>query len=577
MNILSIHDGHNATACHLSNGKIISLVSEERLNNRKNYFGFPELSTKWILNKSNKLLSDFDYIVFPHIANPMDFNEMDNSSRYKLFMLGNYILPRSIIGSNRLIAPFINIVSISRRNKLKEYARMYGFNINKVRQVEHHTAHGYAALYGSGFKLETDRILIFTCDNSGDGLSSAVAVWDQAKGYTRVQENQSFHSLGDLFARVTYALGMKPGEDEYKLMGMAPYVPEKYSENLYSKFLQFISLNREGKIVNKKYYGKQMQNYIDKVLYRERFDNICAAVQRHFEHVILDWIRFWSNKLGIKYAVFGGGCFMNVKANMLITEINELEKVFFCPSSGDESTALGAAYKIAEDHGEEDINCLESLYTGPEFDDLLIEKELTKYEGQIHWELSLDIEYETAHLLKEGYIVARFKGAAEWGARALGGRSILCRADNLKIIQRLNKSIKMRDFWMPFAASILDEDAERYLVNPKRIHSPFMMICFRTHELAKNDLIAAMHPYDCTCRAQIVTEDANPSFYRLLKNFKGLTGMGGILNTSFNLHGFPMAGTPDSAIETLLNSKIDFLAIGNYIVRRTDDSVSVRR
>ena len=252
---------------------------------------------------------------------------------------------------------------------------------------------------------------------------------------------------------------------------------------------------------------------------------------------------------------------------MLITELDEFDNVFFCPSSGDESTSLGAAYRVAEEKGENDIKPLDSIKVGPKFDNHYIESTLGKYNDKIEWKKYSDIEKKVAELIAAGLIIARFKGSAEWGARALGGRSILCRADELKIIHRLNKSIKMRDFWMPFAASILKEDAEKYIINPKHIPAPFMVLSFHTTEVAYKEIPAGLHPFDHTCRPQLVNKEMNPSYHRLLTYFKEITGFSGLLNTSFNLHGYPIVGTPEMAIDTLLKSNLDYLALENFLIK----------
>ncbi len=261
---------------------------------------------------------------------------------------------------------------------------------------------------------------------------------------------------------------------------------------------------------------------------------------------------------------------MNVKGNMLISNSCGLARTFFCPSCGDESTAMGAAFKVAEKKNIDTIHPIKSLFKGPRFSNDDIYKSLQKYQDLITWDRHDEIEKIVASLLKNGNIIARFKGPSEWGARALGNRSILCRADSLKIIHRLNKSIKMRDFWMPFAPSVLEEDYDLYIDDSRKTLSPFMMMSFQTREKAQNDIVAALHPFDNTCRVQTVNDKINPQFHLLLKHFKKQTGYSGLLNTSFNLHGSPIVGTPEIAINTLLSSKLDYLAIENYLVRRKE-------
>jgi carbamoyltransferase len=170
--------------------------------------------------------------------------------------------------------------------------------------------------------------------------------------------------------------------------------------------------------------------------------------------------------------------------------------------------------------------------------------------------------------LAQGRVVARFSGRMEWGARALGNRSILADARNRDVVMKINEAIKNRDFWMPFAPSLLEERADEYIVNPKGFYAPYMIMAFETKEKARQDLMAALHPYDFTARPQIVTESWNPSYHQVLKTFEKETGVGGLLNTSFNLHGDSIVCSPEDAVHTFKNSALDALAIGHYYVSR---------
>jgi len=259
----------------------------------------------------------------------------------------------------------------------------------------------------------------------------------------------------------------------------------------------------------------------------------------------------------------------------LIMELPEIESLFIFPSCGDESNSTGAAYQIyAEEKlkkGEPiDINPLENIYFGPEFKDKEIEivlKNNDNNNGVYKYEKKDDIEKEVAHLLNKEEIVARFKGKMEFGARALGNRSILADPINIEVVKTINDIIKNRDFWMPFAPSILKERTDEYLVNHKQIDSPYMIICFDSTEKVK-ELKAACHPYDNTIRPQVVYKDWNPDYYRLIKEFEKLTGRGAILNTSFNLHGHPIVCSPKDALEVFKKSGLEYMAMGNFLVRK---------
>lgn len=569
MKILAVHDGHNATACYLMDGKVVSMVSEERFTNKKNQGGFPRKSVEWILRTQNMRWEDVDQIVFPHLVALIEYgNDKESSFIRNAYGFLTQFLPRRLMASTRLLRLYFRFIGYPlRRRQLSQYAIEFGFDLGRVRQVEHHTAHAYSAIYGSGYQAQHENLLVFTCDASGDGLSSTVGIWAQGGGYSRILESHSFDSAGTLYAAVTKFLGMRPNEHEYKIMGMAPYVDDEHAQGCFDKFRTYVDFdNKTGRFKNLRGFGSSQLADLRDDFYLERFDSICAGLQKHFEYLILKWVRFWAERTGLRLAVFGGGSFMNVKANMLVAKLDCFEKVFFCPSSGDESTALGAAYYAAEKSGESNIMGLSTLYLGNSFGEDEIRAALEHNAHLVGFEKIDDIEKKTAELLAEGMIVGRFSDAAEWGARSLGNRSILCRADNLRIVNRLNKSIKMRDFWMPFACSILEEDADKYFLNPKKLESSFMIVTFDTLEPAQDDIIAGLHPFDFTCRPQTVSKKIAPSYYQLLSGFKKITGKSGILNTSFNLHGFPIVGTPELAINTLLRSQLDYVALGNFLV-----------
>lgn len=570
MKILAIHEGHHATASYLEDGKVICLISEERFTNIKNQSGFPKNSVEWILKSQNLKWEDIDQVVFPQLIALMEFERGKESSFARsIYKFLSKILPARLVGSTNFLRMYFRFVAEPHcRRHLAQYATQYGFDVKQVKQVEHHTAHAYAAIYASGYQSMDDEFLVFTSDASGDGLSSTVGVWKREGGYRRIHESSAFDSLGYLYMAATRFLGMRINEHEYKIMGMAPYVDDEYAKGCFDKFLTYVNFDEKtGGFRNLRSFGLSQVDDFKKDFYLERFDNICAGLQKHFEFMMLKWVQHWAKRTGIRRVVFGGGSFMNVKANMLVAKLDCFDHIFFCPSSGDESLALGAAYFAAERGGEDHIQGLSTLYLGNTFGEDEVRAALDLNADLVEFEKVDDIERRTAELLAEGKIIGRFSGAAEWGARALGNRSILCRADDLRIVNRLNKSIKMRDFWMPFASSILEEDAHTYFENPKGLDSSFMIVTFETLDKAQDDIIAGLHPFDFTCRPQTVSREVATSYHRILSEFKKLTGRGGVLNTSFNLHGFPIVGTPEQAIATLLNSELDCIVLENYLVR----------
>ncbi|MEM5781604.1 MAG: carbamoyltransferase C-terminal domain-containing protein [Candidatus Aenigmatarchaeota archaeon] len=414
------------------------------------------------------------------------------------------------------------------------------------------------ALYGNNLKED---FLIFTLDGAGDGVCATVSKLEDGK-LTRLAETPNRDSLGILWRYVTEEMGMRPVEHEYKIMGLAPYAHPEGIEKTYNVMKKLIRVDKLKffSIMDKRAYKYFIRNN----LRYHRFDNIAGAIQKLTEELLCEWIRNGINETGIHNIALAGGVFLNVKANMEIMYMPEVEKIFIFPSCSDESTAIGACYyghHILFEYKL--IKPIENIYFGPEFSkDEIIASIPKKY----NYEEVDNIEKRVAELLAEGKIVARLDGRMEFGARALGNRSILANPSDANIVKILNEQIKNRDFWMPFAPTILFEREHEYIINPKNIEAPYMILAFKTVEKAKKELIAALHPADFTCRPQILKEDFNPKYYKILKEFEKLTGIGGVLNTSFNLHGEPIVCSPTDAIHTFENSKLQFLVMGNVLI-----------
>jgi carbamoyltransferase len=259
-----------------------------------------------------------------------------------------------------------------------------------------------------------------------------------------------------------------------------------------------------------------------------------------------------------------------VKANKRIRELPEVEDVFFYPAADDGGTPVGAAlevyHRLCEKRGlRPGKSVLADLYYGQEFADSDIEAAIaaSPYHGSAA-EIPEGMAEAVSEMLVQGKIVARFDGRDEWGPRALGNRSILADPRDLRVIRKINFAIKQRDFWMPFAVSLFEEDLHHYLLNGRPAR--YMIEAFDTTPRGE-DLVAGTHPFDRTARPQTVN-DWNPGWRRIIEGFRDRTGVGGVLNTSFNLHGFPIVGTPEAALYTFENSALDALAIGNWLITR---------
>ena len=380
-------------------------------------------------------------------------------------------------------------------------------------------------------------------------------------------------SIGRLYALVTHALGMSPLEHEYKVMGLAPYAQDSRSAaTLAAGFQELFELTRNPLVWRRRRGVPSMYaagSFLRTRLAGLRFDVIAAGAQRFMEEFLTAWVTRAVRETGIQRVACSGGVFMNVKANLAILEGAGVEDLYVFPSCGDESNSIGAACWVAASQGQS-IGPLGSLYYGDPIPDPEVESAIrsSPQATRLRAQYSCDIERLTAQKLAEGKIVARAKGPIEFGARALGNRSILARADRPEVVRRINRMIKNRDFWMPFAPSVLAQRAPDYYCKPKPVSSNYMMMAFRSRPDRRERFFAAQHPHDFTTRPQEVEESHNPEFYRLLKEFEVLTGEGIVLNTSLNLHGEPIAYRAQDALDVLLRSGLECLALGNWWIEK---------
>lgn len=574
--ILGIHDGHNSGATILVDGKIEASVSEERLTRVKNEVGYPTHSIEEVLCIAKVKPCDLTRVVFA--SNYMHTAEHLKGAEewYRAGVGDRSVEPTEALKAN---------LDRRRKERVNQLVEHLGVPEKSISFVDHHAAHAAAAYYGSAFSLH-DPVLILTCDGSGDGVSSTVSI-GQNGNIERVAFTGREASLGKIYSRVTYHLGLTPWEHEYKVMGLAPYAYQNKAAELSNVFKNLVKLSDDGLTFNavNNAHTNFLYDYLRANLERRRFDEVAGAIQIYTEEMLCAWVTQCIEKTGISRLACGGGVFMNVKANMRIAQLDCVESMTVFPSCGDESLSFGAVWMEYYRHISESRSkpqnekvFLSDIYLGSEFSSEQIEDAIDEVIPGTDCTISRheNIEEEIARLLSIDMVVARFAGRMEWGARALGNRSILANPRSWSNVEKINSMIKMRDFWMPFAPSMLAEDQERYILNPKKLSSPYMMFAFETLPLASKHLGAAIHPRDRTARAQLVEKSVNPRYHRLIKEFKNLTGQSAVLNTSFNLHGFPLVRSPADALDVFLRSGLDFLALDNYLISKPAHSSAVK-
>ncbi len=574
MNILGIHDGHSSSAALVKDGYILSAIQEERITKKKNQGGFPTKAIKEVLRIAKLDITNIDLVAFCGYGTFNVTTREDVMAKfYRKFHpkpnkairhIGKYLRPNSINEKKKQ-----QKLLISQKRRMEPLISS-GIPISKICFIEHHSCHAATAYFG---QPDRDRdILVITNDGAGDGLCATVNIGSHGK-IKRIAAVPQSESIAEIYSLVTYLMGFVPLEHEYKLMGMAPYAFKSKKAKEICNYLRSLFIfdtpltwRRAPGVINTCELGPSLQ----KVLNFKRFDDIAAGLQMFIEGFVIDWISSIIKETDIHRLALSGGLFMNVKLNKLIMEHPDVESVYIFPSCSDESNSIGAAWAIsAEKLGGHNIAPLSSYYLGGNNDNKVIQQAITNFNFNKKVKILeyKDIERIIAQLLAAGKVVARCKGPMEFGARALGNRSILANPKDWKVIKIINDMIKMRDFWMPFAPSILAEDADKYIINPKKIDAPYMIMAFDTQPNKLNEIIAVTHPYDGSCRPQFVYKDWNPDYYRLINHFKKLTGESVILNTSFNLHGLPIVYSPEDALEVFDRSGLQYLALGNFMIQ----------
>lgn len=564
--VLGINDGHNAGAALIKNGKVISAIQEERLRNIKNYSGVPSRAIRKVYEIAKIHPSETNVIAI------VSLNRTYAPLKEFPFKVKMFYKLAPYLDSHTFSKFYVSILHKFRKmDVLNKVLKQMGLADKELVFVEHHKCHAACAHYSKPIILKKHNKpnLVLTSDGAGDGLSATVSI-----GYKnhihRIASTTFYNSIGNvLYSEITGYLGLKRWEHEYKVMGMAPYGKPEYSIDNIKKVIR-INPKRPLEFQNTigaigPYVGKKLKN----MLHEERFDNLCAATQLYFEQLVKKWVQNCIKKTDLHDVVCSGGMFLNVKSNKILREMQEIDNIFFYPAADDGGTPVGAAleayYRYCEKEGiKAEHHEIGDVYYGCEYDNEHIKKVLKEKGWLKKAKFIKDINGEIGELIVKNKIVARVNGRTEFGPRALGNRSILANPSDLKVIRDINFAIKKRDFWMPFAVSIIERRMDDYLLNA--VSSRYMIDSFDTTR-KRDEIIAGTHPFDATARPQTVQE-WNPGYLKVMEEFEKITGIGGMLNTSFNLHGYPLVDSPETALWTFENSGLKYMAIGNWMVKK---------
>jgi carbamoyltransferase len=608
MKVLGIMWEQNSTAALMVDGVIVASASEERFSRAKNDGCYPKQAIEYVLREGGIKSNELDAIAFMgHMWGPMysltkhysSFNVEDNlreQHEYWKPLLYEGKKPDYLaIFKDKLDLDqypgkkvWKKVIADMRKQSgsgragdeitiayFKDFRRQVvaghlAIAPEKIHFIDHSSGHAAYAYFASPVRADA---LVVTADAWGDNVNASLT--EVRKGMMkRIYETNTL-ALARLYRYTTLILGMKPNEHEYKVMGLAPYAKKKYYQKPLQIFRSVQKVNGVKFEMVKK--PSDFYFYFLNLLEGVRFDAIAGALQEYTEEILLTWFTNAVKKIGLKTLCFAGGVAMNVKANMLINRLPNSTALHINPSPDDSSQAMGACYAYMYDvltKQKKDprayLQPLAHAYLGPAITDAEIEKLIAAKKIEKKYRvMRTGVSVRAATLLAEGKVIARAAGRSEFGARSLGNRSILADARNQDVVAVINEKVKNRDFWMPFAPTILESRAKDYVIGYRgNKTAAYMTVGFDTTPLGQKHLRAGLHPSDKTCRPQILPAGQNPKYEALLKAFEKKTGVGGLLNTSFNLHGEPIVQTAADAWRVFELSDLDALLLNEVLIEK---------
>jgi carbamoyltransferase len=559
------YGGHDTSAALSINDKIVAAAEQERYDLSKHSRNFPTEAINSCLEISKLKLSQVDRLILT-----TDFPTGIRKFYLEPALKNNFMLKR-LINEHDIIKNYLDF-----ENKVRKKLNYKG----EIITFHHHLCHIASAYYPSGF----NKALILSLDGVGQFETGMLASANNGKIKIHKFNANYPHSLGLIYSAITFFLGWKHHCDEGIIMGLAPYgnpyrIVPKQSLRYIDVFRKIISIDKElGIKINTEWiaYHRQRNVWVSdkfKLLFGKKRDsndkitnhhkNIAAALQLRLEEVVIATLKKIKKKYNINKLCIAGGVGLNCSLNGKIHNSNIFKEIFVQPASGDSGLVIGGLYLGIKNKFAKKLKIEKKYnnYLGSTFTNKEIEKTLIK--KKVKFKKIKNICKTTASLLKDGKIVGWFQGGSEFGPRALGNRSIICRPYPAKMKDYLNKKVKFREYFRPFAPAILKEKYKEYFhLNQE---SPHMLIACKANK-KKSNLIPAVVHVDGTCRVQTVSKETNLKFYNLIKEFNKLTSVPVVLNTSFNIKGQPMVNTPSQAIDTFTGTKIDILTIGDYIV-----------
>jgi carbamoyltransferase len=591
---LGIHFGHDASVSVCSPAGILFALQEERVSRIKHHFGFPRQSLELALAHCGLDGRDIDIVafstfqaLFPERRNawvvPADGDRQPANVAQKATSRDRLAPAERLAQMREKVRRTWNEFADRHWCEHVDFMNDIGLLRDGVAHyhVAHHRAHAASAFRLSGL---SDASAVLTCDGKGDGLSTTIYRGEPDGRLTYLRGSQPGDSIGMFYQAVTEALGFVPVDGEYKTMGLAAFGRTSGRANPFDGIVSVndgvLASTRQWKAANynERHPDRKVNNPLSSVAQADEFlrlldhfanHDVAAFAQAHFEDVMLALAADTIRLSGSRRLVAAGGVMLNVKANALIRDRLSPASFFVFPDSADGGLAAGAALEALFFEGHvSNPTAFCQPYLGHEFSDDAVASALDGWRTRHALEIERATPDGVAARILEGKVIGRFHGRLEVGPRALGNRSVLADPRRPEVKDRINLLLKGREPFVPFAPSVLEEDASKYWEGPADY--PYMTFAVGASEHAKREVPAVVH-VDGTLRPQVVTADMNPSYAELIRAFKRATGIGVLLNTSFNRHGHPIVGSPDDALMHLANGWVDGLSIGPYYVERRGD------
>jgi len=594
---------HDSAAALVRDGEVVAAAQEERFTRKKHDPGFPSNAVRYCLSEVGG---------GPDAIDRVAFYEKPFLKFERLVETYLALVPKGFASFRKAMPLWISEKLFQRDLLLRELAAVAPVlgDISKLRFSEHHFSHAASAYYPSPFRSA----LVLTMDGVGEWTTTSAAIGRDDE-LQILKEIKFPHSLGLLYSAFTYYTGFKVNSGEYKVMGLAPYGEPRYAKAILD---HLIDLKPDGSFkLNLDYFsfctGLTMTDHrfdaifggpprrSDQVLEQRHMD-LAASIQEVTEEVVLRLTRGLAEETGQRNLCLAGGVALNCVANGKVLRDGRFENIFVQPAAGDAGGALGAALVVYHDEAgaarlglaDDSRDGMKGTYLGPRFERDDIERRLSAAGAVFTTVGDEDLIEQAARALANGHAVGWHQGRMEFGPRALGNRSILGDPRSPTMQKSLNLKVKYRESFRPFAPSVLRERVADWF--ELDADSPYMLLvadvkperCRRMSaeenalfgidklNVQRSDIPAVTH-VDYSARIQTVHEETNPLYHALISRFEALTGCPVVVNTSFNVRGEPIVCTPEDAFRCFMGCEIEFLAIGNCILRKEDQDKALAR